>query len=647
MKGILGFFLSVKGAVSLFLTKYRKVWILLIDLFITTFVYVSVFWVMENKDMTLFRAVVRLPHLLLFISLIGFFQSKFKTYNNIWRYAQAREYLSLFGGNLLGFFVYYIIEYLLGKRKSIFLLMSICAISLTLMFLLRLCYRSLKESAKCLGKKTEKRAVIIGAGKAGVHLLEVLSHNRQSAYKVVMFLDDDTAKINKHIHNVLVRGPINDMKSLLMNEKVDEVILAIPSLIDSRRRKILELCIDTDYRIRILPGTLSLFSNNADENPWSRLREVSIEELLGRDQVDLEDEKVKDFLHNKVILVTGGGGTIGAELCRQIAKVLPKQLIILDIYENNAYEIQQELLQTYKDKFDLRIEIATVRDKEKVFQIFEYYRPHIVFHAAAHKHVPLMEDCPGEAIKNNIYGTYHVVLAAHYYKADKFVLISTDKAVNPTNVMGASKRFCEMILQSMKGISQTEFVAVRFGNVLGSNGSVIPLFQKQIAAGGPVTITDKRIVRYFMTISEAAALVLCAGAMACSSEIYILDMGQPVKIVDLATHLIKLTGHVPYFDIDIIETGLRPGEKLYEELLIQSKELIATSNHKIFIEKQSEISQESIVLSLELLNQALQKDAVSVRNALKEVVPAFKEPDEINYLVGSKVDLVDYSKGDF
>ncbi len=258
-----------------------------------------------------------------------------------------------------------------------------------------------------------------------------------------------------------------------------------------------------------------------------------------------------------------------------------------------------------------------------------------------------MEDCPGEAVKNNIHGTYHVVLAAHHYKADKFVLISTDKAVNPTNVMGASKRFCEMILQSMKGNSNTEFAAVRFGNVLGSNGSVIPLFQKQIAAGGPVTITDKRIVRYFMTITEAAALVLCAGAMANDSEIYILDMGQPVKILDLAKHLIKLTGHVPYKDINIVETGLRPGEKLYEELLIESEELIATSNHKIFIEKQTEISQESISISLEILNQSLKKDSVAIKYALKAVVPSFKEPGEINDLVGSADDLINYSRGDF
>ena len=320
------------------------------------------------------------------------------------------------------------------------------------------------------------------------------------------------------------------------------------------------------------------------------MRNVKIDDLLGRERVVFNNQEVFGFLQDKVIMVTGGGGSIGSELCRQIAKRGPKRLIVVDIYENNAYDLQQELKMEYGNKLDLKVEIASVRDREKVRELVGYYRPQIIFHAAAHKHVPLMEECPEEAVKNNVFGTYNVVHAADEFGVDKFVLISTDKAVNPTNVMGATKRFCEMILQSMKGRSHTEYAAVRFGNVLGSNGSVIPLFRRQIEAGGPVTITDKRIIRYFMTIPEAAQLVLEAGAMAGSSEVFVLDMGQPVKILDLAENLIKLSGYVPYVDIDIVETGLRPGEKLYEELLMKSDGLMKTTSSKIFIERQQEIS---------------------------------------------------------
>lgn len=353
------------------------------------------------------------------------------------------------------------------------------------------------------------------------------------------------------------------------------------------------------------------------------------DELLGREPVSLGREGGQSFLSDKVILVTGGGGTIGSEICRQAAREGPRQLIILDIYENNAYELQQELNVTYKN-LNLIIEIASVQDAMAVNNIFRKYHPELVFHAAAHKHVPLMEDCPGEAVKNNIFGTYNVIMAASEFKAEKFVLISTDKAVNPTNIMGASKRFCEMLLQSVKH-SSTGFAAVRFGNVLGSNGSVIPLFQSQIDRGGPVTITDKNILRYFMTVTEAACLVLKAGEMAASGEIYVLDMGKPVRILRLAEELIRLNGFVPYKDIDIIETGLRPGEKLYEELLANKCELTATVNHKIFIEKQEEIALSQITCSLEKLKEALKNGSnEKIRSALKEAVPTYKEPEEVN-----------------
>lgn len=368
---------------------------------------------------------------------------------------------------------------------------------------------------------------------------------------------------------------------------------------------------------------MSNYSNGIDD--------IDIEELLGRDPVIFANNEVERFIRDKIALVTGGGGSIGSELCRQIAKLAPACLVILDVYENNAYDIQQELLYKYGDSLKLQVEIASIRDAKRINSLFRTYKPDIVFHTAAHKHVPLMEQCPEEAVKNNIMGTYYLVQAADKHKADKFVLISTDKAVNPTNVMGASKRFCEMIIQSMRDISSTDFVAVRFGNVLGSNGSVIPLFMKQILQGGPVTVTDKRIVRYFMTIAEAVQLVLQAGAMPGSSEIYVLDMGEPVRILDLAENLIRLLGYRPYIDIPIIETGLRPGEKLYEELLISSKELIATANHKIYIEHKENIFQAEIQSSLKLLKEALElDDRQYIKDVLKNIVPTYKNPEEVN-----------------
>ena len=344
------------------------------------------------------------------------------------------------------------------------------------------------------------------------------------------------------------------------------------------------------------------------------------------------------YLEGKVVMVTGGGGSIGSELCRQIAKHRPKQLVIVDIYENNAYDIQQELLYIYKNKLDLAVEIASIRDSERVRQLFAHYRPDVVFHAAAHKHVPLMEQSPQEAVRNNVFGTLNLVRAADEYGVDKFIQISTDKAVNPTSVMGATKRLCEMILQSMKGRSKTTFAAVRFGNVLGSNGSVVPLFKRQIAAGGPVTITDKRIIRYFMTIPEAAQLVLQAGAMAKQNELYVLDMGQPVKILDLAENLIRLSGYVPYRDIQIVETGLRPGEKLYEELLVASRDIEKTENDQIFVERQPGITPEELRDKLAVLAAALDQNTPGIiRETLHQVVPTFHEPEDVNPERGEEV----------
>ena len=381
--------------------------------------------------------------------------------------------------------------------------------------------------------------------------------------------------------------------------------------------------------MRVLPEIYKMMSGSVS---MAAVKDVQMEDLLGREPVRLDTAMLSGFLHGKTVLVTGGGGSIGSELCRQIAPYGPKRLVILDIYENNAYDIQQELLRTYGRDFPLSVEIASVRDKEKVYKLVQRYRPDIIFHAAAHKHVPLMEDCAEEAVKNNIFGTYHVVRAAEKFGVKKFVMISTDKAVNPTNFMGATKRFCEMILQSRRG-SPTEFCCVRFGNVLGSNGSVVPLFKRQIAAGGPVTVTDKRIIRYFMTIPEAAQLVLEAGAMARQSQIFVLDMGEPVKILSLAENLIRLSGLEPYKDIEIKEIGLRPGEKLYEELLMNSETLSATPNEKIFVEQQQEIRASRILSDLEALDRAIAEGSSNeeLTTLLKTMVPTYYDPDEVNH----------------
>ena len=361
------------------------------------------------------------------------------------------------------------------------------------------------------------------------------------------------------------------------------------------------------------------------------VKEVQVEDLLGREPVQLDTKVLEGFLAGKTVMVTGGGGSIGSELCRQIARFRPGKLIVVDIYENNAYDIQQELRLKYGRELDLEVEIASVRDKERIYQIFETLRPQVVFHAAAHKHVPLMEHNPAEAVKNNIFGTYHVVRAAERFGAEKFVMISTDKAVNPTNFMGATKRFCEMILQS-RTESPTQYCAVRFGNVLWSNGSVVPLFKRQIAGGGPITITDKRIIRYFMTIPEAAQLVLEAGAIARQSQIFVLDMGEPVKILTLAENLIRLSGLTPYQDIDIREIGLRPGEKLYEELLMKSEKLTKTKNKKIFIEQQEPIDPENIMAALEALDRAVTEElpGEALIALLRRIVPTYKSPEEVN-----------------
>lgn len=612
--------------------KYRKTVIFLMDLFITTFLYLGLTIMLTDKNSYggYLGLLLNLGLLILCSAISQYF---FKTYDSLWRYAESREYLILLLGGGTGFACFLFLDYLmLDSKVPVSISIAAYSQSLLLMLLIRFAYRIIRRRTNNKNIKGRIPIAIIGAGDAGVQLSNELKNNPNSKYLTYCFLDDSIEKIGKCIHNIEVKGPIQDIRELLKDAPVKEIILAIPSITPEKRFEILDICSTMKCSIKTLPDTLTLMQNKGMDLS-SSIRDVKIEELLGREPITFEKQEVKQLLSNKVVMVTGGGGSIGSELCRQIAKENPKKLIIVDIYENNAYEIQQELLFTYKEQIELHVEIASVREEDKVNKLFEKYKPNIVFHAAAHKHVPLMEECPEEAIKNNILGTYHVVSAADRYHTEKFVLISTDKAVNPTNIMGASKRFCEMILQSMKRISNTEYVSVRFGNVLGSNGSVIPLFKRQIEQGGPVTITDKRIIRFFMTIPEAAQLVLQAGAMANSSEVFVLDMGKPVKILELAEKLIRLSGYEPYSEIPIIESGLRPGEKLYEELLMRSEELVATPNHKIFIERQKEISPIELHDKMGILQRALENGSVNaIKKAMKMVVPTYKDPEEVNGL---------------
>ena len=612
------------------LSRYRKQIVFLMDLFIVNFVYfVMIYWVPIRNGTLITEIFTWIPNLtLMIVCLCGFLWAS-KSYDSLWRYAETDEYISLIFMGGIAYVVYFLIQKILPIPK-IPSVLSLCiySMSLLLMMTARFIYRKyrMKVTSRNQGKKV--RCAIIGAGNAGVALLNGMKNNVSNHYQPVCFFDDDPEKVGKFIHGIEVKGKIDMMPLLLRNTMVTEIIFAIPSANPTRRKEILEMCSTLHCHVKVLPDS---FAAVQSENLTQNVRNVKIDDLLGRERVVFNNQEVFGFLQDKVIMVTGGGGSIGSELCRQIAKRGPKRLIVVDIYENNAYDLQQELKMEYGNKLDLKVEIASVRDREKVRELVGYYRPQIIFHAAAHKHVPLMEECPEEAVKNNVFGTYNVVHAADEFGVDKFVLISTDKAVNPTNVMGATKRFCEMILQSMKGRSHTEYAAVRFGNVLGSNGSVIPLFRRQIEAGGPVTITDKRIIRYFMTIPEAAQLVLEAGAMAGSSEVFVLDMGQPVKILDLAENLIKLSGYVPYVDIDIVETGLRPGEKLYEELLMKSDGLMKTTSSKIFIERQQEISQEEMDEKLDILHKALQAGGrENIRLAMKQVVPTYRDPEEVN-----------------
>lgn len=554
-----------------------------------------------------------------------------KLYRSVWSFASTHELVLIGGASVL-------VTALQALGMQFFQLQvprSYYIFSFGLLLLTtvgtRFSYRALRILKQKL-QSTRKETVntmIIGAGEAGSMIIRELQLSRHVSRKVVCVIDDNVQKKGKYLHGVPIVGNRDAIIESAKKYKIDEIVIAIPSVSPKTTREIIRICSQTDCKMKVLPGMYQFIT---EEVSVSKLREVSIEDLLGRDSVRTDLDSVLGYVRNKTVLVTGGGGSIGSELCRQIAKYNPKCLIIFDIYENNAYEIQQELRKNHPS-LHLETLIGSVRNTNRIESVMQLYRPDLVFHAAAHKHVPLMEDSPNEAIKNNVFGTYKTARAADKYGVKKFVLISTDKAVNPTNIMGASKRMCEMIVQMFSRHSKTEYVAVRFGNVLGSNGSVIPLFKKQMAAGGPVTVTHPDIIRYFMTIPEAVSLVLQAGAYAKGGEIFVLDMGEPVKIADLAKNLIRLSGYTLGVDMQIEYTGLRPGEKLYEELLVKEEGLLKTDNDLIFIGKPLEFDEDKFFSDLERLEEAISEERFDVKEIVSEIVPTYhiRKEDKEHY----------------
>ncbi len=553
----------------------------------------------------------------------------FRLYRGIWKFAGVDEFMTIAEACILSCAISTTVLFF-GKHffdisfpRSYPLLYFIFLLAFTTF--LRFSYRfASKIKTSVITKRNRKRIMIIGAGRSGATVLRELQTSSHSEGTVVCMLDKDPKKIGKYIHGVKVIDNCEHIPEIAEKYKIDQIILAIPTATNSEKRSIIDSCQKTKCNLRIVPAIYQLANGEVN---IEKVRDVKIEDLLGRDCVSVDMTEISENLKGKTVLVTGGGGSIGSELCRQIAKYSPKKLIIFDIYENNAYAIQQEL----KTKFPslaLDVIIGSVRDIRRVDSLINGYRPDIIYHAAAHKHVPLMEDSPNEAIKNNVFGTYNVAKSAHKYNCNTFVLISTDKAVNPTNIMGASKRLCEMIIECFAKISNTKFVAVRFGNVLGSNGSVIPLFRKQIENGGPVTVTHKDIIRYFMTIPEAVSLVLQAGCYAHGGEIFVLDMGQPVKIDDLARRMIKLSGFEPDVDIKIEYTGLRPGEKLYEELLMSEEGLTKTKNNLIYIGKLSDVNVDEFFTKISYLREECYTNDSNIRDSVKEIVMTYTPEHE-------------------
>ena len=606
------------------LGKWKKPILILSDAVLINLAYILAFYFRYNyRNFKFYSNDYKEIALIVTVIYIACFYL-FKLYESLWSYASIDEFMLAIGAcltaNLATIAFVRIFDHGFAYGVSIIA----CAFSILFILGFRMSFRvydRFESILNCTASKNDRaRVMIIGAGAAAAMVIKEMKSSSQSKYIPVAVIDDEAYKKGKNIMGVKILGNRRDIPTIVEQKSVETILIAIPTIDELDKKQILEICKKTKCNIEIIPGMYEIMNGRVSLN---QIRKVEIEDLLGRSPVQLDMKGIESYIHNKSVLVTGGGGSIGSELCRQISKFEPKQLIIFDIYENNAYDLQMELQYKYP-KLNLKVLIGSVRDKQRLEKVFEKYSPNIVFHAAAHKHVPLMEVSPMEAIKNNVFGTFNMAECAHKFKVEKFVMISTDKAVNPTNVMGATKRMCEMIIQSFDKTSETNFVAVRFGNVLGSNGSVIPLFKKQIAHGGPVTLTNKYITRFFMTIPEAAQLVLQSGAYAEGGEIFVLDMGQPVKIYDLAWDLIKLSGLEPGKDIKIEITGLRPGEKLYEELMMSEEGLVNTKHEKIFVGRPMFSDLEVLRGRMEELEGIVSRDDVGMLiEKIEEIVPTY------------------------
>ncbi len=633
----------------------HKVKLMLCDLTLLLIVDVLMLVIYPSEDQHLAAAAVVIQSLIGIASIFAW-RTVGGVYRQIWRYGGTLAYLQMILMDLFAGITYFAAQSLMmPERFKISFIRALCIVALNLLFgmTIRFVYQYLYEyndnraanalrtltsgftglSSKPLRREDNAKSItpkiniaVVGAGRVGVMLAEELANNPRSAYRPCCFIDIDKEKIGRSINGIPVLSEEEATQERLMSFPIQEIVFALPKMQAERKKALYDQYQQTGCKLKVYDYPLT----QTVENGKRSLREFDIEELLFRQPMEFTNPRTHAYYRGKTVLISGGGGSIGSELCRQIAKMQPKRLIILDVYENGAYDIQQELRIAYGVTLDVQVEIVSVCDEAALDRIFARYQPEIVLHAAAHKHVPLMEHNCCEAVKNNVFGTLNIVSCSERHGVEKFTMISTDKAVNPTNVMGATKRMCEMIVLSRAG-SKTNFSATRFGNVLGSNGSVIPLFKRQIAAGGPVTLTDRRIIRYFMTIPEASQLVLESGAMASDGELYVLDMGRPVRILELAESMIRLSGYEPYRDINIVETGLRPGEKLYEELLIKTEELTKTDNRMIFVERDKPLSRDAIDEKLKTLRTAVEtEDDEIVRAAMKQVVETYHDPEEVN-----------------